>query len=171
MCWTEEGSLSIEYADDDREDSWTVMSDGSCLNGDDFDLALKNKIDALQAPEIASSRGQPEHAAERGGMAGWLGDMADDFLPGLAAAATVAATAAATVAVKKAVKKAVEPPTPEKAETKEKEICAECGAELVEAANFCAQCGAPVVREVVCSCGRTFGENENFCPQCGEKRP
>lgn len=53
-----------------------------------------------------------------------------------------------------------------------KKNCSYCGAELVDGAGFCAQCGKKVVRETVkkCpSCGGKIEEGDLFCAGCGKR--
>ena len=53
-----------------------------------------------------------------------------------------------------------------------KKKCCYCGAEMVEGATFCAQCGKKAVRDTVrkCpACGGKIEEGDKFCAGCGEK--
>lgn len=46
--------------------------------------------------------------------------------------------------------------------------CSVCGSFIQDGAKFCAECGAPVIREVFCTnCGNKLTKEQKFCPQCG----
>lgn len=47
--------------------------------------------------------------------------------------------------------------------------CKKCGAQLVDDAIFCSQCGARVDGKIACkNCGREIVEGSVFCPYCGK---
>lgn len=51
-------------------------------------------------------------------------------------------------------------------------ICANCGAEMAYAANFCSSCGKPAVadnRQKCPNCGSPVSEGFAFCVECGAK--
>lgn len=46
--------------------------------------------------------------------------------------------------------------------------CSECGADLVDGAKFCGECGAKVKVPIVCpECSKELSEGTKFCPECG----
>lgn len=48
--------------------------------------------------------------------------------------------------------------------------CRKCGAELIEGAKFCLECGEKVVNEIICAeCGFRLPEKAKFCFNCGTK--
>lgn len=48
--------------------------------------------------------------------------------------------------------------------------CKKCGAQLVDDAIFCSQCGARVDGKIACkNCGREIAEDSVFCPYCGKR--
>lgn len=48
--------------------------------------------------------------------------------------------------------------------------CKKCGAQLVDDAIFCSQCGARVDGKIACkNCGREIVEGSVFCPYCGKR--
>ena len=49
-------------------------------------------------------------------------------------------------------------------------VCKNCGAETVEGAKFCTNCGSKLERKVPCkACGRLNDENAKFCAFCGAR--
>jgi zinc-ribbon domain len=163
LSWSDSGSLSVEWFSEESEESWAVTPDGACHSGTQLDTLFQQRLETMDSAEPPRYEPRPSGPPRpEGEMSDWLGDFAE-LLPGLV-------SLAASQIGARAVKDLVTPMVP--APVVEKPCCSECGAELLEGAKFCAQCGHKLTQPPpVCECGRTFGEGENFCPSCGERRP
>lgn len=63
------------------------------------------------------------------------------------------------------------PPMPPVSDEREQLVsCPICGAVCSDGANFCASCGARLIKpRFCCECGNKLNEAANFCPSCGAK--
>lgn len=63
------------------------------------------------------------------------------------------------------------PPMPPVSDEREQLVsCPICGAVCSDGANFCASCGARLIKpRLCCECGNKLDEAANFCPSCGAK--
>ena len=47
--------------------------------------------------------------------------------------------------------------------------CPHCQAENREGAEFCGECGKPLISEIICSnCGNSNPQGKKFCDKCGQ---
>lgn len=64
-----------------------------------------------------------------------------------------------------------EPETQDRADTKERKTCAQCGENLGSDHVYCPNCGEKASRRVFCDCGDELRSDWGFCPGCGRRTP
>lgn len=173
VVWDKTGSITVESIVGDTEESWAIMADGSCVDGEELDDLVEERTDALEEREKPPYERKPATTPSEEGFGDWLQDLGFDDLAPLATAAAAAATAAAVGAAKRAVKKKVketleEPATPVQEHDSDMETCPDCGDSYPAGSAFCPHCGHKIEQKEVCAeCGAELVEGAKFCAQCG----